>query len=61
MICRQVDDSNLTLAKAGEIVTAFFGTTHEFYNMAMNAVAKVNLSSSAYISASDYFPTVQIG
>jgi len=38
-----VDDSNLTLAKAGSTVTALFGTTHEFYNMAMNTVAKFKL------------------
>ena len=36
----QVDDSDLTLAKAGATVTALFGTTHEFYNMAMTALAK---------------------
>jgi hypothetical protein len=39
---RQVDDSNLTLAKAGETVAAVFGTTHEFYNMAMTTMAKVS-------------------
>jgi hypothetical protein len=35
-----VDDSELTLAKAGEIVTSFFGTTFEFYDMTTNILAK---------------------
>jgi len=38
-----VDDSNLTLAKAGTTVAAFFGTTHEFFNMAITAMAKFKL------------------
>lgn len=48
-----MDDSNLTLAKASESVAAFFGTTHEFYNMAMTTMAKVDSSCSLFISAAD--------
>jgi hypothetical protein len=58
---RQVDDSNLTLAMAGETVAAVFGTTHEFYNMAMNTMAKVKFRLFHTRSTSDYFPLVQIG
>jgi hypothetical protein len=36
-----VDDSELTLVKAGQIVTSFFGTTFEFFNMRMNAMARL--------------------
>jgi len=38
-----VDDSHLTLATAGETMAKVFGTTHEFYNMAMNITAKFKL------------------
>jgi len=38
-----VDDSELTLARAGTTVAALFGTTHEFYNIAMNMMAKLKL------------------
>lgn len=37
----QVDDSNLTHAKAGETMATFFGTTHEFHNIIVNTAAKV--------------------
>jgi len=38
-----VDDSHLTLAVAGDVVAALFGTTHEFYNMATTTMAKFKL------------------
>ncbi|EGO21626.1 hypothetical protein SERLADRAFT_351071, partial [Serpula lacrymans var. lacrymans S7.9] len=38
-----VDDSEITLLKGGEIVTAYFGTTFEFHSFMINAYAKANV------------------
>ncbi|KAF6764986.1 hypothetical protein DFP72DRAFT_869721 [Ephemerocybe angulata] len=35
-----VDDSNSTLLSVGEVVTSFFGTNFEFFNMVENAMLK---------------------
>jgi hypothetical protein len=39
----QVDDSEMTMAKGGSMITEFFGTTFEFYSFFENALAKVRL------------------
>ncbi|KAJ8595611.1 hypothetical protein M405DRAFT_806987 [Rhizopogon salebrosus TDB-379] len=38
-----VDDSEMTMAKGGSMITEFFGTTFEFYSFFENAVAKLKL------------------
>ncbi|OAX40511.1 hypothetical protein K503DRAFT_864570 [Rhizopogon vinicolor AM-OR11-026] len=38
-----VDDSEMTMAKGGSMITEFFGTTFEFYSFFENAVAKFKL------------------
>ena len=53
MFVLQVDDSNLTLAMVGQTVAAVFGTTHEFYNMAMSSLAEAKTNFSFRISPSN--------
>jgi hypothetical protein len=53
MFVLQVDDSNLTLAMVGQTVAAVFGTTHEFYNMAMSSLAEAKKIFSFRISPSN--------
>ncbi|KAG1749084.1 uncharacterized protein EDB91DRAFT_1112369 [Suillus paluster] len=38
-----VDDSDMTMAKGGSMITEFFGTTFEFYSFFENALAKLKL------------------
>lgn len=38
-----VDDSEMTMAKGGSMITEFFGTTFEFYSFFENALAKLKL------------------
>ncbi|KAG2115193.1 uncharacterized protein F5147DRAFT_676559 [Suillus discolor] len=38
-----VDDSEMTMAKGGSMITEFFGTTFEFYSFFENAMAKLKL------------------
>ncbi|KAI0080603.1 hypothetical protein K474DRAFT_1657758 [Panus rudis PR-1116 ss-1] len=37
------DDSNVTMAELGKIVTSFFGTSFEFYDFVTNTIAKFKL------------------
>ena len=40
----QEDDSNVSMAELGNIITSFFGTTFEFHNFFVNTAAKVSLA-----------------
>ncbi|KAJ3556532.1 hypothetical protein NM688_g1975 [Phlebia brevispora] len=40
------DDSNCSMADLGNIITSFFGTTFEFYNLVVNTVAKFKLEDT---------------
>lgn len=39
----KVDESNSTLLSIGQVVTSFFGTTFEFFNLIESTVLKVGI------------------